>query len=119
MPPPPLGLTARAIVRRVLDGDTLDVELRLPVRVRLLDCWAPEIHGPDKPAGLQSKAAAEALAPPGTHGILHVPTAQADALGDVLTLGRVLGTFWPAGADASLAELLVAAGQAAARKPKH
>lgn len=119
MPPPPLGLTARAVVRRVVDGDTLDVELRLPVRVRLLDCWAPETRGPERPAGLQAQAAAEALAPPGSHGILAVPTAQAEAMADVLTLGRVLGQFWPAGSELSLAELLVAAGQAEPQKPKH
>jgi len=31
----------------VVDGDTITVELKIPVRVRLLDCWAPETRTKD------------------------------------------------------------------------
>lgn len=117
MPAPALGLTARAIVRRIVDGDTLDVELRLPVRIRLLDCWAPETRGLERDQGLRARQFLEALAPPGTHVRVNVPTGQADALGDVLTLGRVLGQVWCQDADRSVAEMMVAAGHALPSKP--
>jgi len=116
MPQPPLGLTARATVERVLDGDTLDVVLQLPVRIRLLDCWAPEIHGAEKPQGIASKEQLERMAPVGSHVRVQVPTGKADALGDVLTLGRVLGHVWRDGDDESLSELMVAAGLATTEK---
>jgi endonuclease YncB( thermonuclease family) len=118
MPQPPLGLTARATVERVLDGDTLDVVLQLPVRIRLLDCWAPEIHGINKPEGVASKQQLERMAPVGSHVRVQVPTSNADALGDVLTLGRVLGNVWREGDDESLSQLMVAAGMATTEKVK-
>lgn len=116
MTQPPLGLTARAAVVRVVDGDTMDVMLMLPVRVRLLDCWAPEITGVQKPDGIAAKELLEQLAPVGSRVRVQVPTAEADALGDVLTFGRVLGNAWREGEDQSLSELMVAAGMATARK---
>ena len=32
-------------VTDIYDGDTLWVMVRVPIKVRLLDCWAPEIKG--------------------------------------------------------------------------
>lgn len=113
---PPLGLTARAAVVRVVDGDTLDVMLMLPVRVRLLDCWAPEITGVQKPQGIVAKEQLEKMAPVGSRVRVQVPTAEADALGDVLTFGRVLGHVWRDGDESSLSELMVAAGMATETK---
>jgi endonuclease YncB( thermonuclease family) len=56
----------RAALRRVIDGDTLEVVLDLGfdlafqrMALRLLDLNAPEITGPGKPAGLAAKAYAE------------------------------------------------------------
>ena len=44
---PPLGLTAQCKVLDVYDGDTVTVEVRTIARVRLLDCWAPEVRTKD------------------------------------------------------------------------
>jgi endonuclease YncB( thermonuclease family) len=116
MTQPPLGLTARAIVRRVVDGDTVDVALTIPVRVRLLDCWAPEITGSEKLAGEASRQLLEKMAPMGSVVRVHVPTGDVDALGGVLTFGRVLGQVYREGDDESLSELMVAAGMATESK---
>lgn len=116
MPAPPLGLTARAIVDRVIDGDTIDVLVTIPVRVRLLDCWAPEITGGEKLDGLASKALMEQMAPVGSRVHVQIPSGDVDALAGVFSFGRVLGQVWRAGDDESLSEMMVAAGAATRKK---
>lgn len=110
---PELGLTALAEVKRVIDGDTLDVELRIPVRVRLLDCWAPERR---TPAGVASTQQLQRMAPAGGLVVVHVPTQGADSVQDVFTFGRVLANVWPEGADESVSQAMVATGHATERK---
>jgi endonuclease YncB( thermonuclease family) len=116
MSQPPLGITARAVIERVIDGDTVDVFLTIPVRVRLLECWAPEVTGVEKLVGIKSKEALERIAPRGSHVRLHVPTGQVDAMIGVLTFGRVLGHIYREGESETLSELMVAAGMATATK---
>lgn len=113
---PPLGITARATVDRVIDGDTLDVFLMIPVRVRMLDCWAPEIHGVEKPKGVKAKKMLERLAPSGSQVVVHVPTSEVDALSGVLTFGRVLGSVYRKDESESLSEMMVASGLATKEK---
>jgi endonuclease YncB( thermonuclease family) len=36
--PPPLGVTSRGTVVRVVDGDTVDLQLTYKIRVRLDNC---------------------------------------------------------------------------------
>lgn len=118
MPPAPqLGLTARATVDRVVDGDTIDVSLRLPVRIRLIDCWAPEVTGRQKIFGEAAKAALADMLPEGTTVVVNVPSGEADKLGDVLTFGRALGHVWDDPDGPSIAELMIAAGYATEAKP--
>lgn len=116
MPAPDLGLTARAIVDRVIDGDTIAALITLPVTVRLIDCWAPEIRGEQKPQGQIAKALLQKMAPAGSPVHLQVPTTHVDALAGVFTFGRVLGHVWRPGDDESLSELMVAAGAATREK---
>ena len=116
MSQPPLGITARAVIERVVDGDTVDVFMTIPVRVRLLDCWAPEVTGVEKLVGIKSKEALERIAPRGSHVRLHVRTGQVDAMLGVLTFGRVLGHIYREGESETLSELMVAAGMATATK---
>jgi endonuclease YncB( thermonuclease family) len=118
MPAPPLGITARATIDRVVDGDTVDVNLMIPVRVRLRDCWAPETRGEEKEAGEAAKAQLERIIPRGVQVHVHVPTGEADAMTDVLTFGRALGDIYRLGDDESVAQLLVGLGFATDRKPE-
>lgn len=109
---PTPGLTARAVLERVIDGDTVDVSLLIPFRVRLLDCWAPELHGTDRDVGAMAKQMLQDLVPRGTRLIVQVPTGQADSADDVLSFGRVLGNVWREHDDLSLSEQMVATGLA-------
>ena len=111
-----LGIVARAKVDRVVDGDTVDVHLVIPLRVRLLDCWAPEVTGEDKIAGAASKAKLEEMLKPGQLVHLDVPTKEVDALGGVLTFGRVLGNIFLEDQEKSVSELMVEAGMALKEK---
>ena len=116
MTAPPLGITARATVNRVVDGDTIDVSLLLPVRIRLRDCWAPELHGAERIAGEDAKMFVEHTLGRFDQVIVSVPTSEAQSLGDVLTFGRLLGDVYVDGE--SLAELVVGAGLASREKPQ-
>jgi endonuclease YncB( thermonuclease family) len=112
---PQFGIVAHAAVDRVVDGDTVDVLFgRIKVRIRLLKCWAPEIHGPQKDRGLKAKAFLEKLLPKGTPVKVQIPTTGATQLGDVLTLDRVLGHIWLN--KKTVSEQMVAAGHARAEK---
>lgn len=100
-PNPQVTLPCR--VTEVYDGDTVTVEITLPIRVRLLDCWAPEIRTTDpveKQAGFKSRDHLSKLAE-GKTGTLMIPLAGADRFDDVITLGRVLGYIWVDGKDIS------------------
>lgn len=108
---PPLGLSAPCVIERVIDGDTLDCRVSFTVRVRLQDCWAPELRGDSKITGLASKRSLEQLAPAGNQAILFVPGGTL-RLADMLTLNRVIGRVYIDGKELSAAQ--VAAGAATA-----
>jgi endonuclease YncB( thermonuclease family) len=110
--PPPLGVTSRAKCVRVVDGDTVDLEVTYKVRVRLLSCWAPEKN---TEKGKKEHEDLDVLAL-GRECILHVPTEQARSVADVITLGRVLGNVWIDRHDESLSEWQVRKHNAATKK---
>jgi endonuclease YncB( thermonuclease family) len=108
------------VITNVVDGDTIDVEIRKVVRVRLLDCWCDELRSgsnAQKFRGAQAKKYMERLAS-GTTGVLFVPTTGANKVGDVTTMGRVLGHYWVDGQKKSLSEIMVESGYASTTKPK-
>lgn len=80
------------------DGDTLTAEVTLRMRVRLIDCWAPEITGKEKTEGLKSKKRLEELAL-GKTGLLTVPLFE--DLGKSTTLSRIAGRLTIDGKDIS------------------
>ena len=45
--PPEQNLTTSAVVEEVYDGDTVVVSIQKEIRVRMLDCWAPEVRTKD------------------------------------------------------------------------
>lgn len=118
--PPSPGLTLDAECVRVIDGDTIEVEVKTRFHVRLIDCWAPESRTSDvteKQKGLRSKARMIQLAE-GRPVRVHVPLRK--DITDVTTMGRVLGRVWlntdgvPERAD--LSERMVSEGLATKEK---
>jgi endonuclease YncB( thermonuclease family) len=99
---PPHGISLPCTLDRVIDGDTVDVRcLDRTWRIRLLDCWAPEIHGEQKPAGLKSKAFLERLLSGGETLTLFVPLAPGGKISKLLTCDRVLGRIFVGAQDAA------------------
>jgi endonuclease YncB( thermonuclease family) len=121
------------------DGDTGTVRITFDVRVRLIDCWAPEINGRSLTAGekllplierqlIEKKIAAEKrrgmdslksvsqFAPGGSKAVLEIPFDGADRSDDLFTMGRLLGRVWIDGRDVSVMQ--VNAGHATATKQR-
>lgn len=118
---PEAGLTVDGQVVRIIDGDTVEFEVTRRIRVRLLDCWAPETRTTDafeKQRGLAAKAYLEKLLAGAVGCRLFIPASQDGELSDLFTLGRVLGKIWTSGARLSLSELMVHAGHATPRDPR-
>lgn len=85
--------TYAAIVRRVIDGDTLRVDWDLgahiwlrDVPLRLLGVDAPELRGPTRQAGIAARDWLVARLPEGT--AVTIKTEKGDAF------GRYLATVW-------------------------
>ena len=115
MKEPPYGLCYPCSIERVIDGDTIVVRIfGYELNVRLLDCWAPEVRGVEKPDGLDSKAALIGRIHSASRYSVHIPASHG-SLAEVVTLGRVLGRVFLDGEDAS--EFMVANGYATATKP--
>lgn len=112
MTAPTPGWTTHGEVIRVIDGDTVEIQLTRTIRVRLDECWAPESksdpripveqRAAEKAAGIKSKQALidKCLGKP---CVLHVGT-QDDLLG-ATTLGRVVGRVWVDGVDLSVSQV--------------
>lgn len=115
--------TTAAKVTRIIDGDTLEVEVSRVLRIRLLDCWAPESkndpripeskQAAEKKAGLAAKANLEKLAI-GKDVIVQIPS-DVDVAKSV-TMGRFLGRVWIVGDGESLSEKQVSGGFATKAK---
>ena len=113
-PVPGLRISLPCEIVEVYDGDTVTARVTIDIRVRLLDCWAPEIKTKnlkEKELGLASKAAAVQLAEK-KKGTLTIPLDQAARLDDLFTFGRLLGDVWIEGEAASLADQLDRSGHA-------
>lgn len=103
-PKPSLNLPCEII--EVYDGDTLTVRVAIDIRVRLLNCWAEELHK----GGKASKEHLQKIAPPGTTSILEIPLGGATRLDDLFTFGRVIAHVHCNGI--SLTEEQIASGHA-------
>lgn len=110
---PDTATTVACEAVRVIDGDTVMVEVRQRYRVRLQDCWAVETDGPTKVQGIAAKSHLESLVEKlGRFGVLSVPW-HADAAKS-WSMGRVVGRLWLNGED--LSELQVFSGHATKTK---
>ena len=116
---PPIGWTVQVKIVEVYDGDTVVVEIRKRVRVRLLDCWAPEIRTKDKDEkqkGYDSKEHLQTILPDGSDAILHIPGSV--DIGRSLTFGRFLGHLWADAEDENVSVQQVEAGHATETKQR-
>jgi endonuclease YncB( thermonuclease family) len=86
---PQLGIALPCKVLSVHDGDTLKVECKITMDIRLLDCWAPELSGENRLAGFKSRDNLRALAE-GKTGIVSIPL-NSDNIGKATSMSRVLG----------------------------
>lgn len=111
---PPYGITFPAKVVRVVDGDTLEVEVTRVVRIRMLDCWAPETRTRDieeKLRGFAAKTHLEEMAQ-NQQVKVFIPVKPGQKVGDSFSFGRALGQVWLNGETTSLSEKMVTAGHA-------
>lgn len=116
MAAPPLGLTARATVHRVIDGDTVVLSHPWPMTIRLKDCWAPELTGDDSEAGDDARLALVELLDPPCDVIVHIPTGDASSLTSIMSFGRPVAEIWRYGQERSVSEEMVNLGHATAEK---
>lgn len=100
-PAPPIGLTLPGRVVSVHDGDTLNVEVRILVNVRLLDCWCPEIGEKDaalRQVSIEGREYIRTLALR-KEVLVNIPVTDRESVvksGSSLTFARVLGKIWMA-----------------------
>lgn len=117
--------TTAGFVSRVIDGDTVEVTITRTLRIRLIDCWAPESkldprvpleqQDDEKKAGQKSKENLCKLSL-GKNVVVQIPTDPAGDIEKSMTLGRVLGRVWVPGEEKSVNELQVEQGHASKTK---
>ena len=116
MEKPPEGFTTKAKVSRIIDGDTVDVEITRKVRVRLKDCWAPEKRSRDIVEKQKGMAAFSHLATK-LHDeeiVLFIPADDRGEIKDIFTFGRVVGYIFLDEEDMS--EHMIQSGHATKEK---
>jgi len=96
-PTPQMVLPGKVVY--IVDGDTLDVEVHIVVRIRLLDCWAPEMRDS---GGKESKEHLEEIAT-NKKCVVQIPLHQ--DLRKSFTFGRILGRVWAGGVDVSKSQV--------------
>jgi len=111
---PQPGWVTEAKVIEVYDGDTVTVEIRKRLRVRLLNCWAPEVRTTDaeeKQRGIESRDYLRSLVDQKTV-IVSIPAVE--EVGKSFSFDRALGAIYLDGKDVS--GLMVKAGKATEAK---
>lgn len=100
--------TYNAVVRRVVDGDTiiLDIDLGFETwlharSIRLLGVLAPEIRGPERPLGMKVKAELQKILPVGKKIVLESEKDSTDKY------GRYLGVLYADGQNVNAAVSLI------------
>ena len=101
-----------ATINEVHDGDTLSVSFDFSARVRLIDCWAPELKTGEP--GKASKANLIKLTSKTQRCMVEIPIH--DDIGKSTSLGRVLGRVTVIGQDSDLSTQQVQGGFATRMK---
>lgn len=117
---PQPGITTTGKIKRVIDGDTLEVTITKTVRIRLLSCYCPEVHGIQKENGIEARNYCQKLIDNSDPKVrISIPTNDDGNVQDILTLNRVLGDIWLKNSDGeweNLSKKLVNAGHATPTK---
>ena len=110
MSEPRKGVATEAQVVRVIDADTLEVEVKRTVKVRLLGC-----NVPDKDKDVSARAyrhVMQLLEAVDGKVTLFVPAGRSSLqLGDIHSFERILGEIWVDGQN--LSKILIDCGLAA------
>ena len=101
-----------AVINEVHDGDTLSVSFDFAARIRLIDCWAPELKTGEP--GRSSKANLIKLTSKNQRCTVEIPLH--DDIGKSTSLGRVLGRVTVQGQDSDLSTQQVQGGFATRAK---
>jgi len=104
----------RAIVVRVVDGDTIDVDVDLGFkitthqRLRLARIDAPEVRGKERPEGLKAKNFVESMLNMNGDGLIYIQTFKSGKY------GRYIAEVWfrDAGKWHNLSDTMMDAGMA-------
>jgi len=88
---PELGISTDANVVRVVDGDTIEVEVIRRFKVRMRDVKKPELKTPE---GKIAKAELQVLLPLGSVVRLFVPTNDPLKLMDMNSFERIVADVW-------------------------
>lgn len=124
--PEPAWTTTAKLVS-VYDGDTVTVEIARRFRVRIVDCWAPELDDPDpavREAARASRDNLQAMAKAaGNRLVVSVPlvASKSDGYfdpGKSTTLTRIAGKVWLKNDKYPVNERQIAGGFATRVKPK-
>lgn len=106
-----------AKIVEVHDGDTITVEFKVEAKVRLLDCWAPELKTKE---GDAAKDFLSKFLPVGSDVLVKIPFNG--KLNESFSFGRVLGNVYKDtdgdGEVENLSNLMVKWGFATEKKPK-
>ena len=116
-PDPSAVLIVPCTITDWYDGDTPTIEVTMRVKVRLIDCWAPEVattNLAEKAKGIASRDYAAKRFPIGSEAKLTIPIEGMDRMDDAMTLSRVLGYLTVDGVNVSEAQ--VKAGHATRTK---
>ena len=106
------ALCIPAVINDVHDGDTLSVSVDFSMKIRLINCWAPELK--DGVKGQVSKANLIRLTSKNQRCMVEIPLH--DDLGKSTSLGRILGRVTVIGHDSDLSTQQVEGGFATSRK---
>lgn len=110
---PKTGVVVSGVVTKVIDGDTLEVEVTRRIRVRVKDCWSPEKRKTDHPSekelGQMATHDMKSLAGGIRVRVAAVTDGDQD-LGDGLSFGRVVADVFRERDGKSLADLMINKG---------
>jgi endonuclease YncB( thermonuclease family) len=87
-----LSIKLEGEVVRVIDGDTIEVEVRRTLRIRILDLWCPETRTLDRAEKIKGIAAREYLkaAIENESVTFEVPLEAGAKFGESMSFGRIL-----------------------------